>query len=235
MYHEIAEDIIRSIHEGLYTDKLPTEAELMATYDVSRNTIRRAIDVIYQRGLLRRIQGSGYYVNKMPQPSKTVINLVAGAGASLHSPDNHLTSRIVTFDKIKADPELVQPMKLQPDSELYRVVRLRYLNGQLYCLEEAYYSTGAVPYLPVEAVNGSIFDFIAENYHVHITASEEYIFLATLAHDQATVMGQQPGKQVLALEQTNFYGNSVAFNYSTTYFVYPGLRFYSHSFPVSHS
>ena len=55
----------------------------MKRFNVSRNTIRRAIDVVYQHGLLRRIQGSGYYVNNVQLQSTMTINLSIGAGKSL--------------------------------------------------------------------------------------------------------------------------------------------------------
>jgi len=63
VYHDIADDITKSINEGLFDKKLPTEVQLMARYNVSRNTIRKAIDLVYQKGLLRRVQGSGYFIN----------------------------------------------------------------------------------------------------------------------------------------------------------------------------
>lgn len=65
MYHQIAEKLLQAIQSGEYKTKLPTEQELMKQFNVSRNTIRRAIDVVYQHGLLRRIQGSGYYINNV--------------------------------------------------------------------------------------------------------------------------------------------------------------------------
>ncbi|WP_424321271.1 GntR family transcriptional regulator [Lacticaseibacillus chiayiensis] len=137
MYHEIAADVSRAIHGGRLTDKLPTEAELMVQYKVGRNTIRRAIDVVYRSGLLRRIQGPGFYVNRMPSPAKATINLITRADASVDQPE-HLTSRVLTFAKILADNELAKALHKKEDSRLYRVVRLSYLEERLYCLEETY-------------------------------------------------------------------------------------------------
>ena len=41
-YQEVVEDIIRKIENNEYTDKLPTEDQLIEQYQVSRNTIRNA-------------------------------------------------------------------------------------------------------------------------------------------------------------------------------------------------
>ena len=42
-YQEVVEDIIHKIENNEYTDKLPTEDQLIEQYQVSRNTIRNAI------------------------------------------------------------------------------------------------------------------------------------------------------------------------------------------------
>ncbi|KRM56144.1 transcription regulator [Lacticaseibacillus sharpeae JCM 1186 = DSM 20505] len=233
LYHDIAEDIIAKINNGEFDTKLPTEQALMNQYNVSRNTIRRAIDVVYQRGLLRRVQGSGYYINQLPSTSKAILNLSVGTGGPMHSAEYHLTSHVVTFDKILAPHKLARLMSVVDGTELYRVVRLRFLDDVEYSLECSYYLTSVVPVLTVDAVNNSIFGFVRETYGIRVTSSEDYISMEALQPDQASLLGREVGDEVMALSQLNFYGNNSLFNYSTTYFVYPDLRFYVHSSHLS--
>ena len=61
-YQEVVEDIIRKIEKNEYTDKLPTEDQLIEQYQVSRNTIRNAIRTLKKQGTLFSIQGSGVFV-----------------------------------------------------------------------------------------------------------------------------------------------------------------------------
>lgn len=233
LYHDIAEDIIAKINNGVFDTKLPTEQALMQQYDVSRNTIRRAIDVVYQRGLLRRVQGSGYYINQLPSSSKAILNLSIGTGEPMHSPEFHLTSHVVTFDKILAPHHLARLMNVVDGTEMYRVVRLRFLDDVEYSLESSYYLTSVVPVLTVDAVNNSIFAFLRETYGIKTSSSEDYISLEALGPDQSSLLGKEVGDEVMALSQLNYYGNNTLFNYSTTFFVYPDLRFYVHSSHLS--
>lgn len=226
MYHDIANQIVELINKGVFKTKLPTEAELMRRYGVSRNTIRRAIDLVYQRGLIRRVQGSGYFINDLPDRSKAMVNLSVGPDETMHSGDYRLTSKVVTFDKIVAAPDLAARMHIDPGSELYRVVRLRYLSDELYCLEEAYYLTSVAPVITTDAVNHSIFDFLRENYGVRISSCENYIEMRNLTPDQAVVLDKKVNEPFMTLTQLNYYGNSQVFNFSNTIFVYPNLRFY---------
>ena len=60
---------IRSeIEGGKYADgiRMPTEAEYSALFNVSRQTVRKALNALEAEAVITRIQGSGSYVNKQP-------------------------------------------------------------------------------------------------------------------------------------------------------------------------
>ena len=61
---QVADSIVKMIERGIYKigDKIPTETELMHMFDVSRNTIREAIQSLNQAGVLSVKQGDGTYV-----------------------------------------------------------------------------------------------------------------------------------------------------------------------------
>ena len=65
LYRQVLEDIKAGIMSGLYEPghKIPSEAELSEMYDVSRVTVRRAIEQLSREGFLTSRQGKGTYVN----------------------------------------------------------------------------------------------------------------------------------------------------------------------------
>ena len=64
LFEQIKEDIKSKIQRGIYSPgaKIPTEVELIAEYDVSRITIRRAVEELCKEGYLEKNQGRGTYV-----------------------------------------------------------------------------------------------------------------------------------------------------------------------------
>jgi DNA-binding GntR family transcriptional regulator len=232
MYHDIAKDIIKNILSKKYEDKLPTETALMKSYHASRNTIRKAIDLVFAHGLLRRVQGSGYYIIERPVKSKKVLNMSIGFDQTAMVDGGPLKSKVVVFDKIKANQELAKQGRVDLNSELYRIWRLRYLQGKLYDLEEAYYPTSVVPYLPAESVEHSIFAFIRKEYHLKGSTTENYIQLTKLAKKEANLLKVNEGKSVLSLAGINYLKNGIVFNFSRTYFVYPDLVLYYHTMNI---
>lgn len=63
-YLQIADDLRQRILDGVYApmEKLPTEADLMADYGVSRIVIRNATEVLQNEGLVDKRQGAGTFV-----------------------------------------------------------------------------------------------------------------------------------------------------------------------------
>lgn len=80
-YERIRIDISEQILSGTYqvSDKLPTESELMELYEVSRFTVRRAIDELEKDNFVYRIQGAGIFVNDWKnKPKQQIQNKTIG-------------------------------------------------------------------------------------------------------------------------------------------------------------
>lgn len=67
-YREIASELRRRIAAGEFADDrlLPSESQLSATFAASRVTVRRALDVLREEGLLESRQGLGWFVAADP-------------------------------------------------------------------------------------------------------------------------------------------------------------------------
>ena len=72
-YQILVENIRREIHEGKYQtgDKLMSENQLSAQYGFSRQTVRQALGILEQEGVLIRRRGSGTYIARGGQTRKT--------------------------------------------------------------------------------------------------------------------------------------------------------------------
>jgi DNA-binding GntR family transcriptional regulator len=66
-YQHIANTIAEQIGAGVYRpgDQLPTEAQLRARFGVSPVTIRRAVNLLLDRGLVSTTQGKGTFVRSL--------------------------------------------------------------------------------------------------------------------------------------------------------------------------
>jgi len=66
-YLQIAAIIKRGILSGQYPPdaRIPTESELVETYEVARSTARRAVAALREEGLVYTVQARGTYVARL--------------------------------------------------------------------------------------------------------------------------------------------------------------------------
>lgn len=76
-YQQLVEDIRRRIQDGRYQrgDKLTSENKLVEEYGYSRQTVRQALGVLENEGLLVRRRGSGTYVAEDNTPQERTYNI----------------------------------------------------------------------------------------------------------------------------------------------------------------
>lgn len=73
----VAEQLRQQIMEGVYTigDKLPTEPELMKTFKVGRSSIREAVKLLVNMGIVQVRQGAGTFVAEASDADGGSINM----------------------------------------------------------------------------------------------------------------------------------------------------------------
>lgn len=64
LHLQLANKLREHISQNLkFGDKLPSELKLKEELSISRDTIRKAYDILEREGLIKRVQGSGIFVN----------------------------------------------------------------------------------------------------------------------------------------------------------------------------
>ncbi len=78
MYRQLKELLEEKIHKQKLAahDKMPSEREMCASYNLSRTTVRQAIDTAVNEGLLYRVHGKGTFVAG-PQVNQGLIRLIS--------------------------------------------------------------------------------------------------------------------------------------------------------------
>lgn len=227
-YQQVAHDLAEKINQQVYTDKLPSEIELMDQYNVSRNTIRNALNILYSQGIIRRIQGSGYFISFSPRSDGTVLNLANKRGLRDLEADEPVLSDVLTLETISAGSQISHFLQCSEDDIVYHVRRLRHKSNAIVSLEEAFYLKSVVPYLNEEICTGSIFSFIIKTYHLEVKNGDEYVKVHQLTREEADITNLSINTPALHLEEINYLKNEQPFNYSRTLYLQKDLTLYYH-------
>ncbi|MEZ7003262.1 GntR family transcriptional regulator [Streptomyces sp. AD55] len=85
-YLQVSESLHQRIERGEITEALPSQAELMSAYSVSRSTIERALAALKADGVIESVQGAGWFVagtgDRRPLVER-VTDLLRGEGVKV--------------------------------------------------------------------------------------------------------------------------------------------------------
>jgi GntR family transcriptional regulator of bglA len=227
-YQEVALNLADKIKAHEYDKKLPSEGKLMEEYSVSRNTIRNALNVLYNQGLLRRIQGSGYFINHPLHNQANIVNMANKNGLHDLEEKDAILSEILVFETILAGEAIGSYLKIDSKDPVYHIKRIRRRKDELVSLEESFYRKDVVPYLTEEICNKSISAFIKKHFQVTSKTADEYMSLHRLNEEEAELTGKDVGSSAFMLEEINCQKNEQPYNYSKTLYFLSDLTFYSH-------
>jgi GntR family transcriptional regulator len=121
-YLQIAEDLRRALRgEG---ERIASEHQLCARYDVSRPTIRQALDVLVQEGLLYRHAGRGTFSTPTPGGERK-LRVIGGVGDMVALGDE-TWFKLVSREAVAMAPNIAQALRLPPHSPAWRIVGVRH-------------------------------------------------------------------------------------------------------------
>jgi GntR family transcriptional regulator len=129
-YHQVYVQLRSWVREGTYAPghQIPTEAELCEAFDVSRITLRKAVDELVHEGWLVRSQGKGTFVAMFAAKAAASVDLnealhyVADLGAATEV-------RKATTAEILPDEETRAALVLDEGERVQRETHVRMLSG----------------------------------------------------------------------------------------------------------
>jgi GntR family phosphonate transport system transcriptional regulator len=140
LWRQVADGIERGIAEGRYAagERLPGETEIAETYRVNRHTVRRALAVLAERGLVRAERGSGTYVEapRLTYPLRSRTRFSEIVGGEGREPRGQL---IATSEE-SATRELARLLGLKTGAPLVRIESLRSADTTPICVSTSWLS-----------------------------------------------------------------------------------------------
>lgn len=226
-YEMVINILEKEILEGKYdlNKKLPTEEELMKRLNVSKNTIRKAIEILVNKGYIYRVQGSGVFLREFSRLG--CVNMKEMNGLTKQYSNEKLESKVLNFSLINADEELASRMKCEVNTKVYYVKRVRYMNGEPLQIEESYYNKDVIPYLNEEICSSSIFNYIRNDLKLKIGFADRVISCERLNEEEAQLLNLNKDDPVLILNNTIFLNSGVVFDVSTEKYNYTKMKIIS--------
>ena len=199
LYVQIYSIFLEKIESGEWPPEtqIPTEDELCRTYDVSKVTVREAIQELVREGYLKRQQGKGTFVTySVPHPGLMMRTRLSediyGEGVEVR--------REVIEKGIKEPAEDIKKA-LMTEESLYYILCKKSLDGETY-KEESFVPMFVLPEIAEEELlNRSLYDLIEEKGTKKIFRIIQTIEVTILQHDAAALLTVEEGSPALLVNR----------------------------------
>lgn len=219
-YETVAEDIQAKILSGYYKpdERLPQEMELCKQYDTSRITIRQAMELLVNRGLITKRRGSGTFVKAVFGGAGNHQSFARShqfGGFSKTEEGHRVTSDIHEFKLVPASGDIADQLKLKEGAFVCYICRTRLADGKPHVVEYTYMPTDFITGITPEVVQGSIYAYIEDTLKLKIQSAHR-IARASMPTDQERIwLGIEDGSMpILEIEQVAYLDDGRIFEFS---------------------
>jgi GntR family transcriptional regulator len=204
--HEQLYEILRSsIQRGDWEvgEMIPTEPELIEQYEVSRITVRQALNRLVNEGLIYRQQGRGTFVAEptLEQGLTRIISFTEDMHQRGLVPGTH-----VLFEGLVPAPDdIADQLQVSAGEELARLERLRLANQKPMSIEESYLVHRYCPaVLEYDYSETPLREILQRQYDVRIVRARQTIRAVIATPEQAELLGSEGPASLLFVERVSY-------------------------------
>lgn len=205
-HYQLSQILRQRILRGDFSpgEKIPSEWQLSQTFNVSRGTVRKAIDTLLHEGLLRTEQGQGTYVVEDPWHNRPFLFL---SNFNEDMTRQNQTPRTTLIEKriFSAPSSVLHRLSLAKGEEIIYISRLRWVNDFPKVYEQRYLAKRLCPNLIEEDLeNQSIHELLVKKYRLPLVRAMLSIEAHVLNEEEATLLQTEAGKAAFYLERLTY-------------------------------
>jgi len=201
-HKKLYELLRRHIEEGVYKtgDILPSENDLCKIHNLTRPTVRQALNNLAYEGYIIKQQGKGSIVNNRPKG----IGILSVSGTTSAIGKNKLSTKILLKPQIRKweQPFIFSLTERELESGCIYFERLRYLEGRPIFYDISYLPNINLPrFTSRKLENASLFDILRKYYNIQVKGGEQRLRAISADKKISDYLDLTKGSPVLYLER----------------------------------
>ncbi|MEK6190548.1 MAG: trehalose operon repressor [Carnobacterium alterfunditum] len=194
-------------------DLLPSENELVKTYNVSRETIRKALNLLLEKGYIQKLQGKGSVVLDIKRFDFPVSGLTSYK--ELQDAQQMNSQTIVVHNGLQPISEdLANHLKLPLDTPVLYLERLRKVNGEVVIIDKDYLLASIVPTIPTDAAEDSLYHYIEHTLGLTISYAQKEITVDPITEEDKRLMDLEDDTHVVVVRSDVYLEDTTLFQHT---------------------
>lgn len=196
-------------------DRLPAEREICERWKLNRCTLRTAISKLTAEGVLVSRRGSGTMLSQ-PRFIRDLQDLRSFSETARRQ-NRTQSVKVLSFTRMECDKHLAKQFDLMLGARLYKIVRLRCVDGAPVLIETAYLEEAPFPgLLDFDLEKESLFAVLEGSYGVELTNGEEQVSVTYASDEEAEALEIPPGEAVFWIVSKSRLANGRLIEYCRT-------------------
>lgn len=213
-YQEIYNDLKEKIRTNLYPaeSSLPTEQQLQELYGVSRDTVRKALAILTERGLIQKVQGRGSMVLKQELLNFPVSGLTSYQELA-QALKLETQTEVICLELLTVSSNLSNLTGFEAHSKVWKIVRTRSIDGRVSVVDTDYLAAALVPTMTKEIAQVSIYQYLENKLGLDIAYAQKEITVEPTSREERELMKTQDDYLVL-IKSRVYLGDTQQFQYT---------------------
>ncbi len=209
LYHQVESCIRKDIANKNYLpdQSIPTELELQEKFNVSRETVRKAINNLVFAGLVEKRKGVGTFVTYPKIVHR--VGHIYGSYEEIVARGMIPTTIFIEKKEIKPPELMRKEMELEKGASVIKIKRLRLVNEEPVAILSSYLPMDLVPDLArVKFENSSLYHTLEKIYHFSLKESDEIIEAGSITGKDANRLQIEKGSPILVVKRLTYLSDS---------------------------
>ncbi|WP_188456969.1 trehalose operon repressor [Virgibacillus oceani] len=214
-YMTIYHDLVKKIQTNHWPKStlLPSENELTGLYHTSRETIRKALNILAQNGYIQKVRGKGSVVidiSKFDFPVSGIVSFKELAN-NMQLPTRTLVRELAL---VEASQDIQEILKVAKSDYIWNVVRVREISGEKIILDKDYFNTAYVPVLTRQICEDSIYDYLENELKLTISFAQKEIVVEEPTDEDRDLLDLEGFSNVVVIKSQVFLDDTSLFQYT---------------------
>lgn len=225
LYKQLAEHLRNQIlNEELKSgQKLPSENELCTMFNVSRVTVRKAIDDLECDGTIIRRQGKGTYVHlqklsEQPYDNPSFSSVIKEYGLTMET-------KILEMSILPAGEKQQQEFGLTAGAKIIKIKRLRYVEGTPILIEMSQFNDRFMGIITHDLEKESVYEILKSNFGIQRLKARKTIEVTMVTNEEAKLLDIKRRTHVLLMRETVYDENDQFVHYTKQLIIGDRYRF----------
>ncbi|ASB91529.1 GntR family transcriptional regulator [Bacillus sonorensis] len=183
-------------------DLIPSEREFAEKYEVSRMTVRQAVNNLVNEGILVRQRGKGTFIAK-PKIEQTLQGLTSFS-EDMKSRGMTPGTKMLGFRTIPCDQRTASKLEIPEGSSVYEVKRIRLADEIPMAYEISYLPVDLINGLTEDIMNASLYDYVENTLSLTIDQATQTLEPSIAQQAESVPLDIEEGAPVLLIERCSY-------------------------------